>query len=320
VSIDQERQRTGPTSDVHQDRETGEVDPLVEQLPETELVLQVPLSVARARLGAIAATVRRSPPGLLLAWAVVVLVVLWALFPSLFTAQNPIVGNPLHQLESPSLSHWFGTDELGRDEWTRIVYGASQSLLGGLVSVALGLSLGMILGVAAGSLGRVVDDVVMRIVDVLLAIPSLLMAMSILAILGFGTINASIAVGITSIAFFARLARAQVVRVRRTDYVEAAFGSGGRTTRVLWRHILPNSVGPVISLAALQFGSAILQISTLGFLGYGAPPPNPEWGLLIADGRTYIATAWWLTTMPGLVIVAVVLSSNRISRSIDRRS
>ncbi len=124
------------------------------------------------------------------------------------------------------------------------------------------------------------------------------------------------AVGVTSIAVFARLARSRVVGVRVTDYVEAAYGSGGTFFGVLWRHVLPNSLTPVIALAALQFGSAILQISTLGFLGYGAPPPTPEWGLLIAEGRNYVATAWWLTVLPGVVVVLVVLATNRLSQAL----
>jgi len=151
---------------------------------------------------------------------------------------------------------------------------------------------------------------------VLLSIPGLLLMLSIIILLGFGTVNAAIAVGITSVAAFARLARSEVVRVRASDYVEAAFGSGGTFAAVLWRHVLPNSLTSVFALAALQFGSAILAISTLGFLGYGAPPPTPEWGLLIAEGRNYISTAWWLTTAPGVIVVLVVLSANRISQSL----
>ena len=146
--------------------------------------------------------------------------------------------------------------------------------------------------------------------------PGLLLALSIIILLGFGTTNAAIAVGITSVATFARLSRSEVISVRRTDYVEAAFGSGGTFAAVLRRHILPNSLTPVIALAALQFGTAIIAISTLGFLGYGAPPPTPEWGLLIAEGRTYVGTAWWLTTLPGVVVLLVVLSANRLSHAL----
>ncbi|MGO3397101.1 MAG: ABC transporter permease, partial [Serratia proteamaculans] len=187
-----------------------------------------------------------------------------------------------------------------------------------LVAVALGLLLGTALGLIAGAVGGISDDAVMRLVDVLLSIPGLLLSLSIIILLGFGTVNAAIAVGITSVANFARLARAEVVRVRHSDYVEAAYGSGGTFWAVLWRHILPNSLTSVIAFSALQFGSAILAIATLSFLGYGTPPPTPEWGLLIAEGRNYISTAWWLTTFPGLAVVAVVLAANRISRALGR--
>ena len=193
------------------------------------------------------------------------------------------------------------------------MYGAVHSLSGAFVAVAVGLLFGTLLGLIAGALGGRTDAVIMRIVDVLLSVPALLLSLSIIILLGFGTLNAAIAVGVASVASFARLARSESVRVRRSDYVEAAFGSGGRFSAVLWRHVLPNSLTSVIALAALQFGSAILSISTLGFLGYGAPPPTPEWGLLIAEGRNYIASAWWLTTVPGLLVVAVVVAANRIS-------
>ncbi|MBB6561188.1 peptide/nickel transport system permease protein [Acidovorax soli] len=261
---------------------------------------------------------RKTPTTLLLAWAVIALVALWALAPGLFTGHSPIQGTAGHQLQGPSAAHWLGTDALGRDVYARLVHGAVHSLSGAFVAVAVGLVLGTLLGLVAGSVGRWVDDALMRTVDVLLSVPPLLLSLSIIIILGFGTINAAIAVGVASVATFARLVRSEVVRVRRTEYVEAAFGSGGRFAAVLWRHVLPNSLTSVIAMAALQFGSAILSISTLGFLGYGAPPPTPEWGLLIAEGRNYISTAWWLTTVPGVVVVAVVLSANRISAAIAK--
>lgn len=261
---------------------------------------------------------RNTPTTLVLAWAVIAIVALWALAPGLFTGHSPIQGTAGHQLQGPSAAHWLGTDALGRDAYARLVHGAVHSLSGAFVAVAVGLVLGTLLGLVAGSVGRWVDDALMRTVDVLLSVPPLLLSLSIIIILGFGTINAAIAVGVASVATFARLVRSEVVRVRRTEYVEAAFGSGGRFAAVLWRHVLPNSLTSVIAMAALQFGSAILSISTLGFLGYGAPPPTPEWGLLIAEGRNYIATAWWLTTVPGVVVVAVVLSANRISAAIAK--
>ncbi|WP_457580327.1 ABC transporter permease [Ensifer canadensis] len=261
---------------------------------------------------------RRMPPGLVLSWLVLGVAFFWAVAPWLFTSYNPLEGIGGEQLRRPDADHLLGTDALGRDLYARIVYGAVHSLTGAFVAVSLGLVIGTGLGVVAGSVRRRFDDAIMRLVDVLLSIPPLLLSLSIIILLGFGTINAAIAVGVTSIASFARLARSEVVRVRRSDYVEAAFGSGGTFAAVLWRHVLPNSLTSVLAIAALQFGSAVLQISTLGFLGYGAPPPTPEWGLLIAEGRNYISTAWWLTTAPGVVVVLVVLAANRVSQSFGK--
>ncbi|WP_323109806.1 ABC transporter permease [Pectobacterium carotovorum] len=257
-------------------------------------------------------------PGLALAWLVMLTVALWALFPGWFTSYSPTEGIAGAQRLAPDADYWLGTDQLGRDLYARIVYGAVHSLSGAFIAVGLGLVLGSLLGLLAGAVGGWLDSVVMRSIDVLLAIPGLLLALSVIILLGFGTVNAAIAVGVTSVASFTRLVRSEVLRVRHSDYVEAAYGSGGTFFSVLWRHILPNSLTTVFAFAALQFGSAILAISTLSFLGYGAPPPTPEWGLLIAEGRNYIATAWWLTTFPGLIVVLVVLSANRISQSIRR--
>uniref|UniRef100_UPI004053487E ABC transporter permease n=1 Tax=Microbacterium sp. LWH7-1.2 TaxID=3135257 RepID=UPI004053487E len=274
--------------------------------------------VRRSSVARIFARGRRPSWTLAAAIAVIVIAVLWAVAPWLFTAYDPLVGVPADKLLPPSPAHWFGTDAIGRDLYARVVHGAVYSLSGALMAVTVGLAAGTAVGVLAGSVGGWVDDILMRLVDVLLSIPGLLLMLSVIILLGFGTVNAAIAVGIVSVASFARLSRSEVVRVRRTDYVEAAFGSGGSFLSVLRRHVLPNSLTAVVGLAALQFGTAILAISTLGFLGYGAPPPTPEWGLLIAEGRNYVATAWWLTTLPGLVVLVVVLSANRISQSIGR--
>jgi peptide/nickel transport system permease protein len=286
-------------------------------LQNLDLDLTAASSMAATRKS-VFARLRRIQPGLTLAWLVIAVVVLWAVVPFVFSGYNPVQGVPLQKLQGPSAAHFLGTDALGRDLYTRIVHGAVHSLTGAFVAVALGLVFGTGLGLVAGSSGGLVEEAIMRVVDVLLSIPALLLSLSIIILLGFGTINVAIAVGVASIASFARLSRSEVVRVRRTDYVEAAFGSGGTFAAVLWRHVLPNSLTSVIALAALQFGTAILSISTLGFLGYGAPPPRPEWGLLIAEGRNYISTAWWLTTVPGLVVVLVVLSANRISQSLGK--
>ncbi len=271
-----------------------------------------------ARLGTSRA--RRRPalrPTVVLASLVLLAALVWALAPGLFTSYGP-TSSVGPSLQAPSAEHWFGTDATGRDVFSRVVHGASHSITAALVAVTVGLVVGTTLGVIAGSVGGLVEDALMRLVDVLLAIPGLLLSLSVVILLGFGTTNAAIAVGITSIATFARLSRSRVLEVRRSEYVEAAFGSGGTLPAILWRHVLPNSAAPVIALAALQLGSAILQISTLGFLGYGAPPPTPEWGLLIAEGRDYVATAWWLTLLPGLVVAAVVLSTNRLSDALGK--
>ncbi|MGO3886130.1 MAG: ABC transporter permease [Mycetocola sp.] len=260
---------------------------------------------------------RSVSPTVVLSWIVIAIVIAWAIAPGLFAPADPIAGDASQALQAPGAAHWFGTDATGRDMFSRVVHGAIHSLSGALIAVSVGLVVGTILGVLAGSLDGIASEAIMRVVDVLLAIPQLLLMLSIIIILGFGTAQAAVAVGITSVAAFARLARSEVLRVRRTDYVEAAFASGGHWVSVLARHVLPNSLTAVIALAALQFGTAILLISTLGFLGYGAPPPTPEWGLMIAEGRNYVATSWWLTTLPGLVVVAVVISANRISNSLS---
>lgn len=257
-------------------------------------------------------------PGLLAAWLVLLTVVLWALFPAWFTHFNPTDGVAGAQRLAPGNGYLLGTDQLGRDLYTRIVYGAVHSLSGALIAVGLGLALGSLLGLLAGAIGGWFDSLIMRVIDILLAIPGLLLALSVIILLGFGTVNAAIAVGITSIASFTRLVRGETLRVRHSDFVEAAWGSGGTFFSVLLRHIVPNALSTVFAFAALQFGSAILAISTLSFLGYGAPPPTPEWGLLIAEGRNYLSTAWWLTAFPGIVVVVVVLAANRVSQSLRR--
>lgn len=276
----------------------------------------------RLRLGGATPSGQLAPfslqPGLWLAWLVMTVAVLMAFAPQWFTEFNPLDGIAGAQRLAPQAGRWLGTDQLGRDVWSRIVYGAGHSLSAALAAVAMGLVVGTALGTVAGALGGRVEAVVMRIVDILLAIPSLLLSLTVIILLGFGTLNAAMAVGVAAIASFARLSRAEVVRIRHSDYVEAAYGSGGTFLAVFWRHILPNALSPVLAFATLQFGQAILALSTLSFLGYGTPPPVPEWGLLIAEGRNYLSTAWWLTTFPGIAVIAVVLAANRISQQLNR--
>lgn len=268
------------------------------------------------RTSAALAGLRRISPLTWVAIAILAIAVLMALVPTLFTNENPNDGGHTPALLAPSAAHWFGTDQTGRDVFARVVYGASQSLLAALVAVGVGLVVGSLIGLVAGTRRGFVDDVLMRFVDVLLSIPGLLLSLTIVILLGFGTINAAIAVGVTSIAQFARLTRSEAVRINTSDFVAAAYGSGGNYWSVLARHVLPNGLNAVLALAVLQIGYAILQISTLGFLGYGTPPPTPEWGLIIAEGRNFVATAWWLTVLPGAVVMLVVLATHRIGSAL----
>ncbi|MGW4466333.1 ABC transporter permease [Micromonospora sp. NPDC004704] len=256
-------------------------------------------------------------PGLVLSLVVVALVVLAAFWPTLFTARDPLLGVPTDRFQGPGGQHWFGTDEIGRDVYARVVHGAALSLKATLIAVAVAFVVGGAIGLVAGFVGGWVEDVLMRVVDVLLAIPALFLSLALVTALGFGTVKVAVAVGIASVAGFARVMRAEVLRVRHATYVEAARSSGARWHSILLRHVLPNAMGPVLVLATLDFGTAILAVSSLSFLGYGAAPPAPEWGTLISTGRNYLANAWWLSTLPGLAVAATVLATNRIARAVD---
>ncbi|RRQ29416.1 ABC transporter permease [Rhodococcus sp. Eu-32] len=259
-------------------------------------------------------------PTVVVALLIALAAVVAAFFPQLFTSQLPNVGEITDKLQGPSAAHWFGTDHLGRDVYTRVIYGSELSLKATVVAVSIAFGVGSILGITAGYLGGWVDDVVMRVVDVLLAIPTLLLALAIVASLGFGIMNVAVAVGFASVASFARITRGEAARVRTSPYVEASRLSGGRPVWVLGRHVLPNSIGPALVLSTLELGSAVLAVSALSFLGYGEPPPTPEWGKIVAEGRDYLSTAWWIVVIPSAVIAAVVLSTNRLSRALDAAS
>jgi peptide/nickel transport system permease protein len=262
------------------------------------------LAAARHRLGLL-------PAGLVLA-----LVLLCVIDPGLFTSAGPLTGDIGSRLQAPSAAHWFGTDELGRDLFSRVVYGARVSVGSALLAVGLGLAVGGPIGLVAGFFGGAVEDVLMRSMDLLLAIPGILLSMAVIAAWGEGTLKVSFAVGLSSVATIARTMRSSVVTVRTADYVDAARSGGVRGLGILVRHVLPNSWRPVLVLATLQFGYAILEVAALSFLGYGAQPPAPVWGALVADGSNYLATSWWLVTFPGLVTVALVLSVNHVARAL----
>nr|WP_216361856.1 ABC transporter permease [Pseudonocardia sp. N23] len=256
-------------------------------------------------------------PGLVVAVLVVLTVLVAAFAPHVLAPGDPSAGLPAQKLRPPAPGHWFGTDYLGRDIWTRVVHGAALSLQATVVAVAVALVAGGLVGLLAGFVRGWVDEALMRIVDVLMAIPAILLSLALITALGYGTLNVAIAVGVASVANFARVMRSETLRIRQSVYVEAARAVGTRWYVTLRRHVLPNAAGPIAVLAVLEFGLAILAISSLSFLGFGAPPPAPEWGSLIAEGRNYLATSWWLCAMPGLTIAATVLSVNRISRALD---
>ncbi|MDJ1370415.1 ABC transporter permease [Gulosibacter molinativorax] len=256
--------------------------------------------------------------GLVIALLIIAVVIAWAIWPEAFAKYGPNEPIPDARLLPPSAAHPFGTDNLSQDVFSRMVHGTFTSVTAAALAVLGGFVAGSLIGLLAGYLRGWVDEVLMRIVDVLLAIPSILLSLAIVASLGFGIVNLAIAVGVTSTAAFARVMRSSVLRESEAVYVEAARMSGARWPAVIFRHVLPNSIAPVLAMAALEFGTALLAISALSYLGFGAPPDVPEWGSQVALGRDYIATAWWLTTFPGLVIVTVVLAANVISNRLNR--
>jgi peptide/nickel transport system permease protein len=259
--------------------------------------------------------------GLALSVLVLAVVLLWVAAPDVFTAYDPTAASPADKLSPPSGAHPFGTDHLGRDLLSRVIHGSRDSMTGAIVAVLAGLVIGLPIGLVAGANRGLVDAGLMRAVDTLLAIPGFLLALTIVVLLGFSTFNAAIAVGASSSATFARLSRSEVLRVMEAPYVEAAVSHGLGFWRILGRHVLPNSVTSIVALVSLQFGIAILWIASLSFLGFGAQPPDPEWGLLLSEGRNYLASRYWLTLFPGAVVVAVVLAFSTLSRVLgDRRA
>ncbi|MGU3502110.1 ABC transporter permease [Mycobacterium sp. C31M] len=245
-------------------------------------------------------------------------VLAWILVPGVFAGQDPLIGEFENQLLPPGAAHLFGTDQLGRDIWARTVHGTLLTIKGAAIAVAIAFGFGTLLGLVAGTLGGAVEAVSMRVVDVLVALPGFLVALLIVTALGSGIVTVAVAIGVASIATFARVIRAEVLRVRKFEFVEAAALSGFTLPHILFREILPNSAGPVLALVAIEISQSIVAIAALSFLGYGEPPPTPEWGLIISEGRNYLAEAWWITTLPGIVLIVTVVSFARISRRIQQ--
>ncbi|MGI6246552.1 MAG: ABC transporter permease [Pseudochelatococcus sp.] len=256
-------------------------------------------------------------PGLGIAVLFILFVIVAAAFPHLFTSHDPFATSPANKIRPPSLDHFFGTDHVGRDLFTRVLYGSKLTIQATVLAIAIAAVVGLLLGVLSGFTGGKVDAVLMRVVDVTLAIPALLLALAIVTAIGFGTLQVAIAVGVGSIPAFARTTRSEVLKVKALPFVEAARLCGTGWWMIVWKHILPNSSGPVVVLAILEFGGAVLAVAALSFLGFGAQPPAAEWGTLISEGRGYLMTAPWVSLLPGLFVALVVFSLNHIAKTLE---
>ena len=233
-----------------------------------------------------------------------------ALFAPLLATHNPIEIIMAEKLVPPGAAHLMGTDEMGRDIFSRILYGARISILTGLRVVGIAIGIGVVTGAISGYMGGMVDEIIMRITDMFLAFPSMILAMAIAAALGPSLTNAIIAASVTWWPWYTRMLRAQILALRELEFVEAARASGNTRLGVIWKYILPNCLSPLIVQATMDIGFAIQLTAGLSFIGLGAQPPTPDWGAMISMGRKYMLTHWWYVTFPGLAIFIVVLGFN----------
>ncbi len=243
---------------------------------------------------------------------ILLLLVIIALLAPLISPFDPIKIDTAHYLYSPGSPYFFGTDQYGRDVFSRVLYGSRISLVIGLISVGIASVIGVTVGLVSGYYGGWVDSILMRLIDVMLAFPGILLALGIVSMLGPSLRNVMIAVGISSVPTYARLTRGSVLSARTELYVDAAHVTGVPNRLILYRHILPNVVAPVIVAATLGVGAAILWAAALSFLGLGAQPPTAEWGRMLSDGRQYLRDQWWIATFPGLAIMVTVLAMNML--------
>lgn len=258
----------------------------------------------------------RIRPGIVLAVLTLGFIVVCGLWPQLVAPYDPYALDLLASLKGPSLAHPFGTDQLGRDIFSRVVHGASYSLYIAAGATLIAVSVGIFVGLLSGALGGIVDMAFMRVVDILLAFPSLLMSMAVVAFLGTDVTNILLAISISMIPGYARIVRAQVLVIRNSGFVEAARILGQSPAITLVRHILPNTIGPLVVLATLGVGSAILQSAALSYLGLGPKPPTPEWGLMLSEGQRYLRAAWWIGVFPGVFATLTIISTTVLGRYI----
>lgn len=256
-------------------------------------------------------------PGLLVPLAAVAVLALATWAPQWFTALDPEAVDPDLVLMPPDLTHWFGTDELGRDLFSRVVHGTSMSLAIGVGATLIATIGGILLGTAAALAPKLVSRVLVRLIDILLAFPEMLLALLVIAVLGRGPANTLLAVGLSSIASYARLVRSQVLQVRLSGYVEHAVTLGEHPWTIIIRHIIPNTVRPLLILATIGVGSSVLSASALSFLGLGVVPPASEWGALLANGRNFLDIAPWTSFLPATVVAASVISITLLGRRLQ---
>ncbi|GEN89622.1 nickel transporter permease [Oceanobacillus sp. FSL W8-0428] len=241
----------------------------------------------------------------------IILLIIIALVGPYLTPYDPLYDQDVtNKLATPSSDHWFGTDNFGRDIFSRVIQGTGLTLMIGFFSILLGATIGIFLGIIAGYYGKRTDSIIMRIMDVLLAFPSILLALTIVTVLGGSMFNVIIAVAISSIPIFARIVRGSTLSVKKLEYIDAMRALGASDSRIIFKHILPNITSPIIVQATLSIATAILSASGLSFLGLGAQPPTPEWGAMLSDGRNYLYNAPHVALFPGLAIVVAVLAFN----------
>ena len=283
----------------------GPAAPTAEAGPGAPVSLRPATPRWRETLGLLARNPTAAVSALLLLGLVLV-----AVFDETLAPQGPNEVDVAARLEAPSGEHWFGTDDLGRDILSRVVLGAGVSLRVGFLAVAIALLIGTTIGLLAGFYGRWIDDALMRVMDMLFAFPAVLLAIAVLAVRGPGWGNTALAIGIVYIPVFARVTRASVLGVREEVYVRASRSVGASDWRLLTRHVLPNAAPPIIVQTSISLAFAVLAEAALSFLGLGTQPPDPSWGLMLAEGRGFIDLAWWLAFFPGMAIFLTVLCFN----------
>lgn len=254
------------------------------------------------------------PVTVVLAALALALIVLAAVFPIWWTGQSPLETDAAAVLQPPSSAHFFGTDQSGRDVFSRVIHGARYSLFVGFGATVIALSLGVLIGVGAALAPKVLAAGLSRAIDVLMAFPEFLLALLVIAIVGTGEASIPIAVALAALPAYARVARSETLVVVEAGYIRAARSLGVSPVAVLAKHVVPNILGPLLVMATIGVGTAIVTAAGLSFLGLGPQPPTPEWGIILSEGRNFLATAWWIALFPGLAIVATVISVSTVGR------